>query len=169
MSGSALSKGGLNDPLLPIGSTPWGWGELSPPPWVLHSRRVKARGALPTLGRAEHVDRFSPEFFDDVVVDEFHHAAAPSYRRLLRHCRPEFLPGLTATPNRTDRSDILTLCYDNLVYYKDLFAGIGLAAVEQDESGATIVRGVRTEYGGVPEPEGVGVLARVMGEDVSGG
>ena len=82
--------------------------------------------SIQTLGRAEHVDRFPPELFDYVVVDEFHHAAAPSYRRLLRHCRPEFLLGLTATSNRTDRSDILSLCDDNLVYCKDLFAAIGL-------------------------------------------
>ena len=39
-----------------------------------------------------------------------------TYRRLLSHFAPEFLLGLTATPDRTDQSDILTLCDDNLVY-----------------------------------------------------
>lgn len=45
--------------------------------------------------------------FAYVVVDEFHHAAAPSYRRLLDHIRPEFLVALTATPERADDLDVL--------------------------------------------------------------
>ena len=45
--------------------------------------------------------------FEYVVVDEFHHAAAPSYRRLLDHVRPQILLGLTATPERSDQLDIL--------------------------------------------------------------
>lgn len=45
--------------------------------------------------------------FDYIVVDEFHHAAAPSYRRLLNHVRPNILLGLTATPERSDQLDVL--------------------------------------------------------------
>jgi superfamily II DNA or RNA helicase/HKD family nuclease len=45
--------------------------------------------------------------FEYVVVDEFHHAAAPSYRRLLDHIRPRILLALTATPERTDDLDVL--------------------------------------------------------------
>ena len=45
--------------------------------------------------------------FDYVVVDEFHHAAAPSYRRLLDHVRSQILLGLTATPERSDQLDVL--------------------------------------------------------------
>ena len=45
--------------------------------------------------------------FAHVIVDEFHHAAAPSYRRLLDHVRPQILLGLTATPERSDQLDIL--------------------------------------------------------------
>ena len=44
-----------------------------------------------------------------VVVDEFHHAAAASYRRLLEHHRPTVLLGLTATPERTDGLDVTGL------------------------------------------------------------
>ena len=43
-----------------------------------------------------------PDHFDVVVVDEFHHAEAASYRRLLDHVRPIELLGLTATPERAD-------------------------------------------------------------------
>ena len=80
--------------------------------------------SVQTLARAEHLDRFAPQHFDYVVVDEFHHAAASTYRRLLAHFAPSFLLGLTATPDRTDQSDILSLCDDNLVYECHLFDGI---------------------------------------------
>lgn len=45
--------------------------------------------------------------FEYIVVDEFHHAAAPSYRRLMDHVRPQILLGLTATPERSDQLDVL--------------------------------------------------------------
>jgi len=80
--------------------------------------------SIQTLGRKEHLEQFSPQHFDYIVIDEFHHAAAPGYHRLLSHFAPAFLLGLTATPDRTDCADILSLCDDNLVYECNLFAGI---------------------------------------------
>lgn len=80
--------------------------------------------SVQTLAKAEHLERFAPQHFDYVVIDEFHHAAAGTYRRLLTHFAPSFLLGLTATPDRTDQSDILSLCDDNLVYSCHLFSGI---------------------------------------------
>ncbi len=56
---------------------------------------------------ANDLSHLAPDHFDVVVVDEFHHAAAPSYRRLLAHLRPVELLGLTATPERSDGLDIL--------------------------------------------------------------
>ncbi|MFT4540701.1 MAG: superfamily II DNA or RNA helicase [Planctomycetota bacterium] len=49
----------------------------------------------------------TPDHFDVVIVDEFHHAAAPSYKALLDHVQPRELLGLTATPERSDDLDIL--------------------------------------------------------------
>ncbi|WP_417850642.1 DUF3427 domain-containing protein [Thalassoglobus sp.] len=49
----------------------------------------------------------NPEAFEYIVVDEFHHAAAPSYRQLLDHVQPQILLGLTATPERSDQLDVL--------------------------------------------------------------
>lgn len=49
----------------------------------------------------------TPEFYDFIIVDEFHHAAADSYQRLLKHYEPDILVGLTATPERMDGKDIL--------------------------------------------------------------
>ena len=80
--------------------------------------------SVQTLGRASHLERFPARHFDYIVIDEFHHAAAPTYRRLLAHFSPQFLLGLTATPERSDQSDILSLCDDNLVFSRNLFAGI---------------------------------------------
>lgn len=71
-----------------------------------------------------HLGEFTPEAFDYIVVDEFHHAAADGYRRLLAHFRPRFLLGLTATPDRTDAADLLALCGDNLVYDCGLVEGV---------------------------------------------
>ncbi|MCP4006642.1 MAG: DUF3427 domain-containing protein [bacterium] len=48
-----------------------------------------------------------PDHFDVVVVDEFHHAAAKSYKTLLEHVAPVELLGLTATPERADGLPIL--------------------------------------------------------------
>jgi superfamily II DNA or RNA helicase len=55
---------------------------------------------------AERLATIEPNHFDVVVIDEFHHAEAASYRRLLNHVRPIELVGLTATPERGDGVDV---------------------------------------------------------------
>ena len=49
----------------------------------------------------------SPTHFDVIVIDEFHHAEAPTYLRLLDHFRPKQLIGLTATPESTDGKNVI--------------------------------------------------------------
>ena len=49
----------------------------------------------------------TPEFYDYIIVDEFHHAAAPTYQKLLNYYQPKILLGLTATPERMDGKSIL--------------------------------------------------------------
>ena len=80
--------------------------------------------SIQTIGQSSHLAKFPAVAFDYIVVDEFHHAAAGGYQRLLEHFTPSFLLGLTATPNRTDGSDILKLCDNNLIYQQDLFDGV---------------------------------------------
>jgi superfamily II DNA or RNA helicase/HKD family nuclease len=53
------------------------------------------------------LERIDPTRFDVVIVDEFHHAEADTYRQLLQHLRPKILVGLTATPERADGREIL--------------------------------------------------------------
>jgi superfamily II DNA or RNA helicase/HKD family nuclease len=55
---------------------------------------------------AAGVGQLGPRRFDVVVIDEFHHAEATTYRRLLDHLEPRVLVGMTATPERTDGLDI---------------------------------------------------------------
>ena len=87
-----------------------------------HSGARIVFGSIQSLVR--RLDEFAPDAFDYIVIDEFHHAAARSYRRLIDHFEPRFLLGLTATPERMDGADLLALCGDNLVFQCDLVAGI---------------------------------------------
>jgi superfamily II DNA or RNA helicase/diadenosine tetraphosphate (Ap4A) HIT family hydrolase/HKD family nuclease len=80
--------------------------------------------SIQTLGRITNLRHFAPDQFDYIVVDEFHHAAAATYRKLIDHFSPKFMIGLTATPDRTDGADLLGLCQENLVFCCDAFEGI---------------------------------------------
>jgi superfamily II DNA or RNA helicase/HKD family nuclease len=77
--------------------------------WVAGSvpRRFEHVFASVQTLRGVDLDRLAPDHFDVVVVDEFHHAAASSYQRLLDHLVPTELLGLTATPERSDGLPVL--------------------------------------------------------------
>lgn len=82
-----------------------GFGEL----WVSGKRPDRWEhvfASIQSLSR-NSLESLAPDHFDIVVVDEFHHAAAPSYRALLEHVIPQELLGLTATPERSDGLPIL--------------------------------------------------------------
>ncbi len=53
------------------------------------------------------IENVPADAFDVIIVDEFHHAAAPTYRKLIDHFQPRVLLGLTATPERSDGESIL--------------------------------------------------------------
>ena len=77
--------------------------------WVGGSRPKQFEhdfASVQTLNAADLVN-ISSDHFDVVIIDEFHHAAAQSYNRLLEHLQPIELLGLTATPERTDGLPIL--------------------------------------------------------------
>jgi len=61
---------------------------------------------IQSLARMDLARDLPPDHFDVVIVDEFHHAEAPTYDRLLSHVRPRVLLGLTATPERHDGGDV---------------------------------------------------------------
>ncbi len=80
--------------------------------------------SIQTLTQPSTLSRPELDAFDYVVIDEFHHAAADSYRKLLERLQPKFLLGLTATPFRGDNRDLLELCGGNLAYQVGLFEAI---------------------------------------------
>ncbi|HWO23573.1 MAG TPA: DEAD/DEAH box helicase family protein [Kofleriaceae bacterium] len=82
--------------------------------------------SVPKLARAEHVRALVQQAFDYVVIDEVHHAAADSYRKIIDRIDPRFLLGLTATPDRADAADILGLFDDFVAYRADIPQGIAL-------------------------------------------
>lgn len=71
-----------------------------------------------TLGRAKYLSDiyFKKDNFEYIVIDEFHHASADTYKRIIEFFKPKFLLGLTATPERLDNQDVFSLCDYNLVY-----------------------------------------------------
>lgn len=77
-----------------------------------------------TLSMKKHLHAFQPDSFDLIVVDEFHHAAASSYERVLRYFRPRFLLGITATPDRNDNKDVYALCDGNVAYRIDFIEAV---------------------------------------------
>ncbi len=80
--------------------------------------------SVQSLGKQDNLKHFATDFFDYIVVDEFHHASAKTYLNILNYFEPKFLLGLTATPERTDQANILSLCHDNLVFERNLVHGI---------------------------------------------
>lgn len=63
--------------------------------------------SIQMLNSSHFLDHMSPDYYDMIIVDEFHHAAASSYQALLSHFKPKILLGLTATPERMDGKSIL--------------------------------------------------------------
>lgn len=77
-----------------------------------------------TLNREEHLYTFSRDWFDYIVVDEFHHAEAETYSRILNYFQPGFLLGLTATPERSDGRDVARICNHNIAFEIRLFDAV---------------------------------------------
>ena len=69
-----------------------------------------------TIGQEKNLKQFSPDEFDLIVVDEFHHAAANSYQGIIDYFTPAFLLGITATPDRMDNKDVYGICDGNVAY-----------------------------------------------------
>ncbi len=63
--------------------------------------------SIQSLNSHKLCQQLSADYYDYIVVDEFHHAAANSYQELLEHFTPKFLLALTATPERHDGLDVM--------------------------------------------------------------
>jgi superfamily II DNA or RNA helicase/diadenosine tetraphosphate (Ap4A) HIT family hydrolase/SOS-response transcriptional repressor LexA len=79
------------------------------------------------LSRPQHLTRLESLSFDYAIIDEVHHAQAPTWRRVLASLQARFVLGLTATPERTDGVDVASLFDDHLAWQ----AGIGDGIAEE--------------------------------------
>lgn len=70
--------------------------------------------SIQSFNSKELYDKTTSGYYDFIIVDEFHHAAAGSYQKLLSYYQPKILLGLTATPERMDGKDILSYFDDTI-------------------------------------------------------
>lgn len=68
------------------------------------------------LSKEKNLTQFTPTHFDYIIIDETHRAGASSYLKILNYFQPQFLLGMTATPERTDGFDIYQLFDHNIAY-----------------------------------------------------
>lgn len=109
--------------------------------------------SVATLGRAEYLKKeyFAEDYFDYIVIDEFHHAVNEQYKRVVDYFKPKFMLGLTATPERMDGKNIYELCDYNVPYEISLKEAINKGMLvpfhyygiydETDYSGLRLVKG----------------------------
>src|SRR5438093_10083871 len=110
----AVDKLHLVDPTMPLGVVQAERDELTAPTVV---------ASVQTLSRRPRLARLVPDFHT-IVIDEAHHAPAPSYRRILEYCHAwradgPLVVGVTATPARGDRQSLRQV-FDGIVYQKTL-------------------------------------------------
>ena len=109
--------------------------------------------SVATLGRSEYLSEkyFAPDYFQYLVIDEFHHAVNEQYQRIVKYFKPHFLLGLTATPERMDGRNIYELCDYNVPYEISLKDAINKGMLvpfhyygiydDTDYSGLHLIRG----------------------------
>ena len=71
---------------------------------------------IQTISKEDVLTKIPRDWFDYILIDEVHHAGAPTYQRVINYFKPKFLLGMTATPDRTDNYDIYKLFNYNIAY-----------------------------------------------------
>ena len=72
-------------------------------------------GSVQTLMRQSRLERFKPDYFNTIIIDEAHHALSPSYRNVLDYFDEAKVLGVTATPDRGDMKNLGEV-FDTLAY-----------------------------------------------------
>ncbi len=113
--------------------------------------------SVSTLGKEKYLQDnfFAPDYFDYIVIDEFHHAVTEQYQKIIEYFTPRFLLGLTATPERMDGRNIYKLCDYHVPYEISLKDAINRGLLvpfhyygiydKTDYSGFRLVKGSYTE------------------------
>lgn len=109
---------------------------------------------IQTFSKEVHLEQFDPNTFDYIIIDEFHHAASESYQKILNYFTPQFLLGITATPERMDGLNIFKLVDHNVAYEirlydalaQDLLTPFHYFGIQDDEA---------IDYEAIPQKNGL--------------
>lgn len=71
---------------------------------------------IQTMSQEKYYSRYEKDEFDIIVIDEVHHAGAPSYQEIMNYFTPKFYLGMTGSPDRSDEFDIYDLFDHNIIY-----------------------------------------------------
>lgn len=71
---------------------------------------------IQTLSKDNVLQSFKKDYFDYIIIDEVHKAGANTYQKILSYFNPQFLLGMTATPERSDEFDIFKIFDYNIAY-----------------------------------------------------
>ena len=97
-----------------IGGSKKDFGLLSGSHHELNRKYIFA--TVQTLSQTDVLASLAEDEFDYILIDEAHRAAAPSYQKILAHFKPQFLLGMTATPERMDEQNVYQIFDYNLAY-----------------------------------------------------
>lgn len=89
-----------------------------------------------------HLDKFTRDEFEYIVIDEAHHSASPSYKKVMEYFKPKFMLGMTATPERCDSESIF-----------DIFSNIALEVRLREALELNLV--IPFHYFGITDIEGI--------------
>jgi superfamily II DNA or RNA helicase len=102
------------------------WGEVSAGVYMGEEKQKDTHVVCASIQSiSQNIEAFKPEDFGYIVIDEAHHGAAESYKKILGYFKPEFILGLTATPERADGEEILDL-FKNVAHKLDLQTAVEL-------------------------------------------
>lgn len=65
---------------------------------------------------ARHIEEFDKNEFDYIIYDEVHHVVADTGKKIFEYFEPEFILGLTATPERMDNKNVFELFDQNVPF-----------------------------------------------------
>lgn len=134
-----------------------------------HDRRY-VFATVQTISQESVLAGFAPTDFDYIIIDEAHRSAADTYQRVMRHFRPQFMLGMTATPERTDGFNVFELFDYNVPYEIRLnkaleaemlspFHYYGVTDVTYDDGSTT---SDTTDFGRLVNPERVAHLISAL-------
>jgi len=73
---------------------------------------------IQTMSRKDHYEKFSPDEFDYIVIDEVHRSSAETYQRIINYFKPKFMLGMSATPERTDDAESVFKTFNYNIAYE---------------------------------------------------